>query len=178
MAGREHPAARAGRFVRAAGRASAAAAREFEKTTAARPTTARPTPTPKPAAAPPPPAPPFPTGGVIGRTAFAGLIGAIAALVLVGLKVDSLIHPAATRLTYRLIVVAILSTEAGLLLANWRGATQSLVQRFCNRVWGRRGAETRREKAFARAVRDAVTLIGLCFLAAGVYELIVATIGT
>jgi len=178
VAGREHPAARAGRFVRAAGRASAAAAREFEKTTGDRPT-AKPAARQPPAPAPlPPPPPPFPTGSFIGRTVFVGFIAAIAALSLVGLRIDSLIHSAPTRLGYRLILIAILTGEAGLLLRNWRGATQSLGQRFCNNVWGHRGAETRREKAFARAVRDVLTLIGIGFLAGAVYEILAATIGT
>jgi hypothetical protein len=45
-------------------------------------------------------------------------------------------------------------------------------------MWGPRAAVTRRERFFARAVRDVLTLVGIGFLAASVYQLLVATIGT
>ena len=44
-------------------------------------------------------------------------------------------------------------------------------------MWGPRGAVTRRERFFARGVRDVLTLLGIIFLAAAVFELLVATVG-
>ena len=58
-----------------------------------------------------------------------------------------------------------------------RGANQRLVQRVLNRVWGPRGAMNRREKSFARICRDLLTLVGIVWLAAAVFELLTATIG-
>lgn len=169
MAEREHPAAKAGRFVRAAGRAGAAAVREYEKQATARP---QPAPTPAP---PPPPA--IATHDLLGRIVFGGFIAALAALALVALRVETLIGSHGPRLVFRLVLAGILALEALLLLSNWAGSNQRLGQRLLTRVWGPRGAATRREKAFARVVRDALTLVGIAFLAAAVFELLAATIG-
>ena len=35
------------------------------------------------------------------------------------------------------------------------------------KMWGARGAVTRRERFFARGLRDVLTLLGIIFLAAG-----------
>ena len=81
-----------------------------------------------------------------------------------------------TKLIVRLVLAAILFAEAFLLLANWRGANQRLVQRVLNRVWGPRGAMNPREKLRTH-LRDGLTLVGIVFLAAAVFELLTATIG-
>ncbi len=67
--------------------------------------------------------------------------------------------------------------EAALLISNWRQSNERIGQRLLNRAWGPRGPMNRREKMFARIVRDALTLLGIGFLAAGVFELLVATVG-
>jgi hypothetical protein len=162
----EHPAAKAGRIVRAVG---LGIARELEKRAEA---PAKPKPEPLP---PPPPAN---TGGFVGRLVFAGLVGSVFAFLLVVLRVETLLgstHDA--KLTVRLVLSAILFLEAGLILSNWRGANQRLVQRLLNRVWGPRGAMNRREKTFARICRDVLTLVGILWLAAAVFELLTATVG-
>jgi hypothetical protein len=162
----EHPAAKAGRIVRAVG---LGIAREIEKRAEA---------PPKPKAEPLPPPPPANTRGFVGRLVFAGLIASVIAFLLVVLRFETLLgstHNA--KLTVRLVLAALLFFEAVLLLSNWRGANQRLVQRLLNRVWGPRGAMNRREKSFARICRDAMTLVGIVFLAAGVFELLTATVG-
>lgn len=162
----EHPAAKAGRIVRAVG---LGIARELEKRAEA---PAKPKPEPLP---PPPPAN---TRGFVGRLVFAGLVGSLVAFLLVVLRFETLLgssHDA--KLTVRLVLAALLFLEAFLLLSNWRGANQRLVQRLLNRVWGPRGPMNRREKTFARICRDAMTLVGIVWLAAGVFELLTATIG-
>lgn len=166
---REHPAAKAGRFVRAAGLAGAAAARELERQSAAKSEkqTER---------QPPPPA--LNTTGLLARTVFVGFLLSLTALVLAGLRVDSLIGGGDARLVFRLVVASILFVEAYFLTSNVRASNQRLAQRLLTRVWGRRGAVTRREKTFARIVRDALTLVGIAFLAAAIFELLSATIGS
>jgi hypothetical protein len=162
----EHPAAKAGRFVRAFG---LGIARELEKRADA---------PPKPKPEPLPPPPPADTHGFVGRIAFLGLVGAVVAFLLVALRVETLLgstHNA--KLIVRLVLAALLFVEAGVLVTNWRGANQRLVQRLLNRVWGPRGAMNRREKTFARICRDTLTLVGIVFLAAGVFELLTATVG-
>ena len=162
----EHPAAKAGRFVRADG---LGIARELEKRAEA-PPKAKPEPLPPP--------PPANTGGFVGRLVFAGLVGSVLAFLLVVLRVETLLgstHDA--KLTVRLVLAAVLFLEAFLILSNWRGANQRLVQRVLNRVWGPRGAMNRREKTFARVCRDLLTLVGIVWLAAAVFELLTATVG-
>jgi hypothetical protein len=157
----EHPAAKAGRLVRAVG---LGIARELEKRTEAAPK-ARPEPLPPP--------PPANIGGFVGRLVFAGLVGSLIAFLLVVLRIETLFgssHDA--KLTIRLVLSAILFLESFLLLTNWRGANQRLVQRLLNRMWGPRAAMNRREKTFARICRDGMTLVGIIWLAAAVFELL------
>lgn len=162
----EHPAAKAGRIVRAVG---LGIARELEKRADA---------PPKPKPEPLPPPPPANTRGFVGRLVFGGLIASLVAFLLVVLRVETLLGSThGAKLTVRLVLAGLLLFEAALVLTNWRGANQRLVQRVLNRVWGPRGAMNRREKTFARICRDLLTLVGIVFLAAGVFELLVATIG-
>lgn len=172
MANPEHPAAKAGRFVRAASKAGAAAAREYERQAAARPK-----PAPAPTSALPMPAA-LPTADLLGRTVFVGFVGALVALLLVAFRVQTLIGAHEPKLVFELVLTAILALEALFLLSNWQGLNQRLGQRLLTRMWGPRGAVTRRERAFARALRDALTLLGIAFLAGAVFELLAATVGT
>jgi hypothetical protein len=163
---KEHPAAKAGRYVRAAGivigkeidrRADAAAAR--------------------PAPPPPPPPPPAPsTHDFVGKTLFIVFLIAIVALGLMLLHADDAL-PSGTRTIGHLVLAGLMFLEGALLIGNWRQSNQRIGQRLLNRVWGPRGPVNRREKTFARIVRDALTLLGIAFVAAGVFELLVATIG-
>lgn len=162
----EHPAAKAGRIVRAVG---LGIARELEKRADA---------PPKPKPEPLPPPPPANTRGFVGRLVFAGLVASLVAFLLVVLRFETLLGSThSAKLTVRLVLAGLLLFEAALVLTNWRGANQRLVQRVLNRVWGPRGAMNRREKTFARICRDLLTIVGIVFLAAGVFELLVATIG-
>jgi len=72
----------------------------------------------------------------------------------------------------------ILFTEGYFLVSNWRKANERIGQRLLNRMFGmQRGSVTRREKFFARGVRDVLTLVGIGFLAGGVFDLLVALLG-
>jgi hypothetical protein len=162
----EHPAAKAGRLVRAVG---LGIARELEKRADA---------PPKAPPEPPPPPPPQNTRGVVGRLAHLGLIAAAIAFVLVLLRIETLLGSSSdTKLIFRLVLAGLLFFEAFLLLTNWRGANQRLVQRVLTKMWGPRSAMNRREKTFARICRDLMTFVGIAFLAAAVFELLSATVG-
>jgi hypothetical protein len=163
---KEHPAAKAGRYVRAAGQVLG---REVDRRAAA--AAARPAP-----AAPPPPPPPVPTKDVYGKAVFGAFILSLIALLIVILHGEDVLAGSGKTIS-GLVLGAILLLEAALLTSNWRQANERIGQRLLNRVWGPRGAENRRERLFARAVRDALTLLGIAFLAAGVFAVLVATIG-
>ena len=161
----KHPAAKAGRLVRAVG---LGIARELEKRADA-PPKARP--------APPPPPPPVRTGGVIGTAVFYAFIVGLVAGVLSVLKADELAHDT-PRLIVRLTLGGVLLAVAVLLMTNWHLANQRLGQRLLTRIWGPRGAMNRRERFIAHRVRDALTLVGIAFLAGAVYEILTAFVGT
>src|SRR5690348_3821380 len=173
----EHPAAKAGRFVRAAGLAIGAAAKELEKERQQRAAAAPAEAAARPQPAPVEPPPPHRTGGPVGGLVFYGFTVGLIAFVLAALNVDQLIATGDTRLVFRLVLAGILIAEAALLTSNWQQANQRLVQRLLNRVWGPRGAMNRRERAFTRLARDLLTLLGILMLALGVFEILRATIG-
>jgi hypothetical protein len=161
----EHPAAKAGRLVRAVG---LGIAREIEKRADA---------PPKAKPEPPPPPPPVPTGGLVGRLTLYAFVGSLVAFVLAVLQIDSLFAGSA-RTVFRLVLGGVLVLAAALLTTNWQLATERLGQRVMTRMWGARGAVNRRERFVARRIRDVLTLIGIAFLAAGVFEILRATVGT
>ena len=85
--------------------------------------------------------------------------------------------PTDRRTIGHLVLGGILLVEAGLLITNWQQSNQRIGQRMLTKMWGPRGAVTRRERFFARGLRDVLTLLGIIFLAAAVFELLVATVG-
>ena len=170
MPDKEHPAAKAGRYVRAAG---IVLGREADRRSAAAAAAAA---APKPAPAPPPPPPaPFATADLAGKTIFVGFLVSLVCLGLVLVHAEDALSSSAK--TILLVVLGvILLAEAALLTTNWRQANQRLGQRLLNRVWGRRGPMNKRERAFARALRDTLTLIGIIFLGGAVYALLTAAV--
>jgi hypothetical protein len=161
----EHPAAKAGRLVRAAG---LALQRGLEKRT--------PPPSPPRVAPPPPPPPPVPTAGIVGQLVFATFLLSLVAFLLVVLHVEMALG-GRTRTIFRLALGGVMLLEAALLTSNGLRANERLAQRLANRTWGPRGAINRRERFLARFARDALTLVGIAFLAAGAFELLEATVG-
>jgi hypothetical protein len=93
------------------------------------------------------------------------------------LRFELLLGHTTARTVFRFVIAGVLLAEACLLLSNWRGANERLGQRALTKVWGARGPATRRERVFARVLRDALTLIGIVLLAAAVFELLTATVG-
>jgi hypothetical protein len=68
----------------------------------------------------------------------------------------------------------VLALGALIQLTNWHQANESLTQRLLNRVWGPRGPMNRREKTFARILREFLIIVGIAWLAAAVFELLIA----
>jgi hypothetical protein len=160
----EHPAAKAGRYVRGFG---LAVQRELDKRSAPA------EPSPKPVAPPLPP--PVATHDLRGRVVFVLFVAALVALVLTLLRVDELFGGEKDLL--RLVVAAVMLLEAYLLLSNALAAKDRLAQRYVSRMTGRRSPASRWERAFARVLRDSLTVLGIVFLAAGAFELLGATVG-
>jgi hypothetical protein len=181
----EHPAAKAGRFVRAAGLAisstlekQAAKAPPAPPKAPPAPPRASPPPTPPPVAKvpPAPPPPPVPTRDFVGRAIFLSFIVSLFAFLVVVLRVEML-FTSTPKTVLQLVLSVILFLVAFLLMSNWQRANQRIVQRLLTRMWGPRAAMNRREKFFAGAVRDGLKLIAIAFLALGALEFLSATVG-
>jgi hypothetical protein len=122
----------------------------------------------------PPPPPPVPTKDFFGRTAFVFFIATAAAAVLVVAKAEKVV-PHDSRVWLRIVLTVILFLGAFVQLTNWRDVNDRLVQRLLNRSWGPRGPMNRREKSYARLCREVAMLLGFLWLAAAVFELLIAT---
>jgi len=170
VADKEHPAAKAGRYVRAAG---IVLGKEIDRRAAAADA--------KAAAPPPPPPPPLPpavaTNTFVARWVFRLFVISLVVLGLSLLHFDQLLPEGEGQTILRLTLAGILGFSALVLLTNWKQGNERIGQRLLTRMWGPRAAVTKRERFFARAVRDVLTLVGIGFLAAAVYQLLVATIG-
>jgi hypothetical protein len=162
---KEHPAAKAGRYVRAAG---VQLGREIDRRAEA--TAARPAPVAEPPASPPAPAR---THGAVGRGLFWFFVLALVVLGLTILHFADLV-PSEGRSVVRLVMAGIMGTEAFLLISNWHQANDRISQRLLTRMWGPRGPMNRRERTFARVLHDVLALLGIGFVAAAVFQLLVA----
>jgi hypothetical protein len=162
---KEHPAAKAGRYVRAAG---ITLGKEIDRRSEA--AAARPAPVVAPA--PPPPAAAR-TDGAVGRGVFWFFLLALAVLGLTILHFADLV-PSDGRTVVRLVMAGIMGTEAFLLIGNWHRANDRISQRLLTRMWGTRGPTNRRERTFARVLHDALALLGIGFAAAAVFQVLVA----
>jgi hypothetical protein len=169
LADKEHPASKAGRYVRAAG---IVVGKEIDKRSTA--AAAKP---PPPAKAPsPPPPPPAETTTFTGKTIFRFFLVSLVLLALTVFHAADYV-PGDVQRIVRLSFSAILFVQALLLLTNWHQANERIGQRLLTRMWGHRGAANKRERAMARVVKEGLTLFGIAFLAAAVFELVVAFVG-
>ena len=122
---KEHPAAKAGRYVRAAG---IVIGKEIDRRAQAAAT--------KPApAAPPPPPPPPPaprTHNIGGKTLFGLFVLSFVILGLLFLHADDSL-PKGTRTIGHLVIAGLMFLEAALLISNWRQSNERIGQRLLNR---------------------------------------------
>ncbi len=169
MADKEHPASKAGRYVRAAG---IVVGKEIDRRSAA----AAEKPPPPAPAAPPPPPPPAATTTFTGKAIFRFFVLSLVVLGLTLLHATDAV-PGSDRAIVRLVFSGILFVQALLLISNWHQANERIGQRVLTQMWGHRGAMNRRERAAAGILRNGLILIGIVFLAAAVFELVVALTG-
>ena len=129
MPDKEHPAAKAGRYVRAAG---IVIGKEVDRRAAGRSRKAG-----TRAPPPPPPPPPAPaTHNISGKALFGFFVVSLVTLGLVILHADDALPPR-TRTIGHLVLAGILFLEAVLLISNWRQSNQRIGQRLLNECGAR-----------------------------------------
>ena len=103
----------------------------------------------------------------------------VLSLVILGLTLlhATAVVPGSERAIVRFVFSGILFVQALLLFTNWHQANERIGQKVLTQMWGHRGAMNRRERAVARILRDGLILIGIVFLAAAVFELVVGITG-
>jgi hypothetical protein len=174
---KEHPARTAGRFVRAAGlaiqkgleerqAASDERAEAERQAAAARPPAEAPQASP---AAPPPPA--FPPKPFLDRVLYAGFILSIVAVCLAALQIQ-MVTTGSVRVGIRLGLGIVLVLMSLPLLTNWEHTKERLVANFLKRFWGIEEPTTRSGRAVRRLGKELLTLVGIAWLALGMFELL------
>jgi hypothetical protein len=193
VAEKEHPASIAGRYVRAAGiaihkelerRAAEAAQRKAAEAqadaaqVAATPAAPHPS-APSPAAAAPPkrarrtPVTAPPPSPFLDRLLYWGFLLSLVATFLVALN-PQMVASGSVRVGIRIAIGVVLLVGALPLLTNWRQSKQRLVGLFFAKFWGLGPDATlsRTGRVIRRVGWEALTLVGIVWLALGVYELL------
>jgi hypothetical protein len=200
---KEHPARTAGRYVRAAGiaikkereRLATESARRAAE--AARAEQQAP-PTPPPAAAPPPEAAPPPVAApakeppraaarperppptprpFVDRVLYVGFVIAVVATALAALNVD-MVTSGTAKAVVRLVLGGIFIGVAIVLLTNWQRASERLVAKLMKKFWGMDHPVSRSGRFVRRIAKDVMTLLGIVWLAIGVFEILRAFVNT
>jgi hypothetical protein len=198
---KEHPARTAGRYVRAAGiaikkereRLATESARRAAETAQAEqqaaasapaaeaPPQATPPPAPEPAAKParaaaakasPPPAKP-----VLDRLLWIGFLIAVVATGLAALNVDMVVSGTA-KTVVRLALGGVFIAVALVVLTNWQRASERLVAKLMKKFWGMDHPVTRTGRFMRRIAKDLMTLVGILWLAIGVFEILRGLVNT
>ncbi len=207
MEEKEHPARTAGRYVRAAGIAikkererlatesarRAAEAAQAEQQAAATAPSAPSAPPPAPpsqAAAPPAPEPasrpapaaapqrqPPPPRPFLDRILYVGFVIAVVATGLAALNIDVVVsEPAKT--VVRLVLGGVFVSVSLVVLTNWQRASERLVAKLMKKFWGMDHPVTRTGRFMRRIARDLMTLLGIIWLAIGVFEILRALVNS
>jgi hypothetical protein len=196
MAEKEHPAALAGRYLRAAG---VAIQKELERRAGesekakAQPATAGDATAPDaraaqaqpeaPAAGEPSPAaarrarrakPPLEPKPFVDRLLWLAFMVAMLSLALSGLQVQMLASGTAETVV-RLVLGIPLVVVAILVLTNWQRANERLVARAF-RAWGIESPTTKSGRLVRRFARDAMTLLGIVLLSVAAFQLLSAVV--
>jgi hypothetical protein len=197
---KEHPARTAGRYVRAAGiaikkererLAAESAQREARQAQAAQQApppappeaAAQPTAIPQAAAAEkpgraarpqvPPPAP----KPILDKLLWIGFVIAVVATAVAALNIDT-ITSGTTQLVIRLVLGGIFVAVSVALLTNWQRANERLVAKLIKKFWGMDHPVTRSGRFVRRIAKDLMTLLGIVWLAIGVFEILRAFVNT
>ena len=202
---KEHPARTAGRYVRAAGVAirkererlaaesarRAAEAAQAEQQAPPPATTATPPPVAPPQAAPPRPAappqkqprparkpaePPTPRP-LIDRLLWWGFLITVVVTGLAALSIDTLFSGTA-QMVFRLVLGSIFMAVSLTILTNWQRANERLVARLMKKFWGMDHPTTGSGRFMRRIAKDLMILLGILWLAMGVFEILRALVNT
>jgi len=191
----------AGKYVRAAGiaiqkerqrRAAEAEqrAREEEQERARAVAAAPPAPSPPPQAAPAPPPPPpaqeparaarsapqpLPRKPIVDRLIYFTFLLSVLAVALAALQVQ-MVTSGDVRVGIRLVLGGVLILSAIPLLTNWQDTRRRLTNRFFRKLWGLEEPTTRSGRVMRKIAGDLLTLVGIAWLAFGVFEILRAFI--
>jgi hypothetical protein len=184
---KEHPARIAGRYVRAAGLAiqkgldqhaadseEKRAAEEQQATAAAaatQPAPGQPAPAAGRGRAAQPPAETFPPKPWLDRILWTGFVLSIIAVCLAALQIQ-MVTSGSVRVGIRLGLGIVLILMALPLVTNWQHTNQRLVARFFKKFWGLDAATTRSGRAMRGLGKHLLTLVGILWLALGIFELL------
>jgi len=188
---KEHPARTAGRYVRAAGiaikkeRARLAAegeAKRAAEAAQAAQAAARAPVQPPPQAAPPSPPPAAakaparqvaapPPNRFLDRLFWIGFIVTIVATCLALLNVD-MVTSGTSKTVVRLTLGAIFLLVAIALLTNWMHMKERVLSTLTRKLWGLDQPRTRGGRFMRSVAKDVLTLIGIGWLAVGVFEIL------
>jgi hypothetical protein len=194
---KEHPASIAGRYVRAAGvaikkeRARLAAEGEAKRAAEAAQVAAQPAQpvAPPPQAAPPPPAavapptaepqkasrrqpgPPPKPNRFLDRLFWIAFLLTILASCLALLNVD-MVTSGTSKTVVRLTLGGIFFVVAIALLTNWMQMKDRVLSNVTRRLWGLDHPRTKTGRFMRSAAKDVLTLLGIAWLAIGVFEML------
>jgi hypothetical protein len=179
VAEKEHPAAVAGRYLRAAG---VAIQKELERRSSESEETKAQAPA-QPQEAPPSPAaarrarrqkPPLEPKPFFDRVLWAWFMLALLALALSGLQIQ-MVFNGSTQTVVRLVLGIPLVLVAILVLTNWQRANERLVARAF-KAWGLEAPTTKSGRFARRFAKDLMTLLGIVLLSVAAFQLLSAVV--
>ena len=183
---KEHPARTAGRYVRAARIAISneleRRSAEAEQRVAQAPEPAREpaAEAPPPRAAPPTTAPPRtrrtarpapPPKPFVDRLVYYGFLLSLLAAGLVPLQLQTLAS-GSVRLGYLLGIGSVLILVAVPILTDWQQSKERLTARIFKKIWGLDAPVSRSGRLMRKIGKDVMTMVGIAWLALGLYEIL------
>ena len=101
----------------------------------------------------------------------------IVATALAALNIDMLAS-GTSKVVVRVVLGGIFLSVSLVLLTNWQRANERLVARLMKKFWGMDHPVTRSGRFMRRIARDLMTLLGIAWLAIGVFEVLRALVNT
>ncbi len=129
-----------------------------------------------PSAARPPASAPTPRP-LVDRLLYIGFVISLGATGLAAISIDSLAS-GSDRVVVRLILGSIFLAVSLTLLTNWQRAKERLVAKLMKKFWGMDHPVTRSGRFMRGIARDLMTLLGILWLAMGVFEVMRALVNT
>ena len=108
---------------------------------------------------------------------YIGFIISVVATGLAGISIDTLAK-GTDRVIVRLVLGGIFLAVSLLLLTNWQRARERLVAKLMKKFWGMDHPVTRSGRFMRGIAKDLMTLVGILWLAMGVFEILRALVNT